>query len=401
MLQRLFITSIVICLLAASTPLQGAAKSQSLLRVKIGDTTYEGKAVASDNRRFWLMSCDGRLDLLEFDKITSFEKVSTQFKSDSIVKVRDDLKKQYGRNFEITAKGHYVVCAPRGRAGEYARLLDGIYNRFFSYFRVRQLKVSEPEFPLVALIFPDHASFARYAAGDGVRAARGLMGYYHHHTNRVALFDPGDSVAAAGDEQPALWNLSGFPQLERPYAKLAGGISASTGSSDSGLRDTMIHEATHQVAFNTGLHSRIGEDPKWIVEGLATVYEAPGIRDGGALAKTAEQINRDRFVWFMNFAETRRRKGALRGFIAGDNAFNAALLDGYSQAWALSFYLIQTRSSAYAAYLNTVAHRDPLKPYGSAERLQDFQDAFGKNLDVLDANFLKFMKNLAASLDQR
>ncbi len=402
MLHRLWITSLVFVLLATAVPTQAAQKTQSLLRVQVGKNTYEGKAVASDKRQFWLMSTDGELNALSFNEVGSFKKISPRFKSSSLVQVRDDLKRRYGGNFEVAANGHYVVCGPRGRARDYAKLFEGIYNRFYSYFRVRKLKVTEPEFPLVALVFPDHASFARYAAGDGVRAVRGLMGYYHHHTNRVALFDPGDSVAAMDeghDFQLPAW--TGFPREQRSFSGFTGAISASTGSSESGLRDTMIHEATHQIAFNTGLHSRIGENPKWIVEGLATVYEAPGIRDGGSHAKTADQINRDRFVWFMNYAQTRRPKGALRNFVAGDNAFNASLLDGYSHAWALSFYLIQTRSSAYARFLNAVAHRDPLKPYGAAERLKDFEGAFGKNLAVLDAQFLKYMKNLAASMEQR
>ncbi len=400
MFQRLLITSIALCLTAATAPTQGGSKSKSLLKIQVGDATYEGKAVASDKSRFWLMSRDGRLTSLRFNDVASLEKISPNFKSESLVQIRDELKKQYRGDFEVTARGHYVVCAPQGRAREYAKLFEDIYNRFFSYFRVRGLKMSEPEFPMVALVFPDQASFARYAAGDGVPAVRGLLGYYHHHTNRVALFDPGDDVAAAYDSQDAMWTLTGLPHKAQRFAHLTGNFAAATGSAESGLRDTMIHEGTHQVAFNTGLHSRIGEDPKWIVEGLATVYEAPGIRDGGSLAKTVEQINRDRFLWFMNFAEKRRPQGALRDFVASDKVFDAALLDGYSAALALRLFFIRPLSAAYARYLQTVANRDPLKPYGSAERLRDFQAAFGKNLDVLDANFMKYMKNLAASLQQ-
>src|SRR5262249_7000897 len=111
------------------------------------------------------------------------------------------------------------------------------------------------------------------------------------------------------------------------------------GAIEASLKDTMIHEATHQAAFNTGLHSRIGETPKWVVEGLATVFEAPGIRNSGASANPKMRINRERFVWFGNFVRSRRKPQSLEAFLSGDDLFKSDALDAYSQAWALSFFL--------------------------------------------------------------
>ena len=34
------------------------------------------------------------------------------------------------------------------------------------YFSVRGFRINEPEFPLVAIVFPDYQSFARYAQAD-------------------------------------------------------------------------------------------------------------------------------------------------------------------------------------------------------------------------------------------
>ena len=42
--------------------------------------------------------------------------------------------------------------------------------------------------------------------------------------------------------------------------------------------DTIIHEAAHQTAFNTGVHTRCGDSPRWLVEGLGTMFEARKVR---------------------------------------------------------------------------------------------------------------------------
>jgi hypothetical protein len=74
--------------------------------------------------------------------------------------------------------------------------------------------------------------------------------------------------------------------------------------------------------------------------------------------------------------------------------FQTAALDAYAQAWALSFYLIETRSSKYAGYLKNIASRDPLKAYPKEERLSDFKNAFGSDLNMLEADFLRFISRL-------
>ncbi|HID22108.1 MAG TPA: DUF1570 domain-containing protein, partial [Planctomycetaceae bacterium] len=154
------------------------------------------------------------------------------------------------------------------------------------------------------------------------------------------------------------------------------------------------HEATHQFAFNMGLHSRIGPNPKWVVEGLATVLEAAGPARAKSARSVTARINRERWLWFRNYARTRRPDRSLARFLGSDRMFETAVLDAYSQAWALSFYLMETRPRRYMDYLRTIACRDPLQRYSSEERLRDFQKAFGGNLDRLEAEFLRFMDRL-------
>ena len=77
-----------------------------------------------------------------------------------------------------------------------------------------------------------------------------------------------------------------------------------------------------------------------------------------------------------------------------DRLFQSSVLDAYAQAWAVTFYLAETRSSKQTKYLRTVSARDPMKPYSAEERLADFQAAFGNDLDRLEVSFLRFMGDL-------
>lgn len=354
----------------------GNAANPALLELTVQNEKHQGKLVAMDKANAWLMARDGQLRELNLKDIQKVQRISPRFQPLRSAEVRDALRREFGKEFDVAGSEHYLVCAPKGKAREYAQLFEEIYRSFHGYFSVRGFRIDSPEFPLVAIVFPDHKSFDAYCKQDGFRAFRGLMGYYLRTSNRVALFDSGESKDSASRSPTA------------PPMFMEASIQA-------GLADTMVHEATHQVAFNTGLHTRTGQNPKWIVEGLATVFESPGIRGSSSQrGKAIQRVNRERYLWFQNFAKSRRQPKSLGAFVSNDRPFQTAALDAYAEAWALSFYLIETRPSKYAKYLKTITERDPMKPYPADERLSDFQTAFGSDLEMLDADFLRFFTRL-------
>ena len=77
-----------------------------------------------------------------------------------------------------------------------------------------------------------------------------------------------------------------------------------------------------------------------------------------------------------------------------DKLFESSILDAYSQAWALSYFLIETRPAKYVKYLKRIAQRDPLKSYPPEERLSDFKSAFGDDLEKLETSMLRYTKKL-------
>ncbi len=204
-------------------------------------------------------------------------------------------------------------------------------------------------------------------------------------------------MATAGGHSPQM-----NPTLIQTLSDRGEGLAAAFASTyvpgfgkiDGNLRDTIVHEGTHQVAFNTGLHVRFGANPTWIVEGLATVFESPGIRNRSLRGSAKDRINHERFGWFQNFSKKRRKQKSLEEFIINDDMFKQATLDAYSQAWALTFFLVETRPRKFARLLKKIAARDPLKVYTGKERLNDFKNVFGDRLVLLEAEFLRFIKRV-------
>lgn len=363
-----------------------AADPSALQELRVGKQVYQGKLIAQDDKVCLLLSQDGRIQRIEKGSTAKLQELSPTFRPWTPAVVRDKLKREFGSQFTITGTRHYLVCARSDRqAKEYGELFEELYGSFHRYFNVRGLKVTEPEFPLVAIVFPDQTSFAQYSKQDGNRSLGNLVGYYSPQSNRIALFERTDGGTTAAVLSSPARNDAGRETVN-PFELRPGWAVVSTNT-----KDTIMHEATHQLAFNMGLHSRVGQTPQWVVEGMATVFEAPGIRNSSANLGPKTRINLDRYVWFGNFQKSRRKPKSLEAFIAGDEMFRSNTLDAYSQAWALTFFLVETRSRQYAKYLQAISARNPFAEYPAEERVSDFKQAFGSNDAQVEAEFLRFM----------
>jgi Protein of unknown function (DUF1570) len=360
MRQNLF--TVVAMFLAANLAarLTNASEPIALLDVKVGTERIEGRIAAHDETTCWLLRRDGRLAAFRTDDVTDFHEIAPRFRPYSTLDLRDRLQTEFGRGFEVKATSHYVVVARAGTANRFADLFERIYRQFHTYFSVRGFRMAEPEFPMIAVVMPDEQSFVDYCVSEGARPQPGLVGFYLPSSNRVALYDRAATGQSTADD----------------------------------VDDTIIHEGTHQVAFNTGVHSRIGKTPLWLAEGLATLLESDGVRKRQIGSEVWDRVNPGRLDWFQNYRKTRRPAGSLEAFIRDDSLFKRSALDAYSQAWALAFYLAETRQAEFARYLKTVADRDPLKPYDADARFKDFVDTFGRDFEFLENGMLRFYDKL-------
>jgi hypothetical protein len=339
-----------------------AGEPGRMVEIDYQGTKRTGTVIVHQADVGWFLERDGRLEAISLSAVGHYRPLG-RFQPWSIVELREQLSREFGPDFRVVSTSHYLVVVPVGRGERLAHLFEELYRQFVVVFSSRGLPIREPRFPLVAVVLPDLAAFQRYCHKEGVQPQPGLRGYYLPSSNRVALCDvPTEGPAASAT-----------------------------------LDATVIHEATHQVAFNFGIHSRMNADPKWVVEGLATVFEREAVRLNNRRTPVLGRVNPERYARFQQYRQARRPADALRRLISTDIPFEVEPLDAYAEAWALSFYLLERRPAEYASYLRKLSARDPWSDYDAERRLKDFQDVFGRDLAAFEQQFLRYYRELAAS----
>ncbi|MDX1948579.1 MAG: DUF1570 domain-containing protein [Pirellulaceae bacterium] len=347
--------SLVVLLIAA--PL---AAEDAVVRFTFAGRPVEGQALAWNSRQIFLLARDGQVLELAPAQAENPSRVAGPLRSFSQAEMRGTLLAEFGRGYEVSGVGHYLVVHPAGQRDQWAPRFEQLYRSLVHYFSARGWQLAEPRFPLVAVVFPRHADFAEHAARDGLNAAPGLLGYYSTRTNRILLYD-----------------------------------AARSGHDWAAGADTIIHEAAHQAAFNTGVHSRFGVAPRWVCEGLGTMFEARGVWQSRTYPHQSDRINRGRLDdWRSHAASGRRAPETLAQLVSSDRPFATAPISAYAEAWALTFFLCESEPKKYFTYLAKTAAVPPFSDYRSPARLKDFTDVFGNDFAMLDARLARFMAGL-------
>lgn len=320
----------------------------------------EGTPLAWNARQVHLVDRSGRLWHFPPEAASDYRKTSERFRSYSVSELRAMLLRELGLEFEVSGTSHYLVAHPRGERHKWAGRFEDLYRSFIHYFTVRGFKPAGPPFPLIGIVCRDRDEFSRYAATAMGGASAGVQGLYSPESNRIVLYD----MQAKGDSQ---WRQNA---------------------------SVIIHEATHQTAFNTGIHSRYSPPPLWVAEGLATMFESPGVYDSRSYPHRSDRVNRQRLEAFKELVRPVHRPDLLRSLIASDRLFRRSPGLAYAESWALSFYLVETRPREYAEYLTRTAERPPFSDYTAAERTADFCSVFGDDWRMLEAQFLRFIEQV-------
>ena len=121
------------------------------------------------------------------------------------------------------------------------------------------------------------------------------------------------------------------------------------------------------------------------------------MRDRRNHQTSSQRVNPERCDWFRNRYRPQRPSGSLAKLIASDSLFQRQALSAYSEAWALTFFLLENpaRRRQLAAYLQKISQRGATKNYSAKHRLADFQSAFG-DIARVEIEFIRYMDRLQA-----
>ncbi|RMG32972.1 MAG: DUF1570 domain-containing protein [Planctomycetota bacterium] len=332
-----------------------------------------GVLLESRDQRYWVVQPDELLERRAADAPFAY----FDAKSLGAALQREAAEAGVRPPFDVVATRRYVICTNAG--SRYAEWCGALFERlmagFTTHWRSRVLRLHRPPAPLPAIVLADRSEFDRYAETLVGRLDPNVHGFYSPVTNRMVLYD----LTASPNEPPA-----------RSWADITRKLAA-----DPFNISTVVHEATHQIAFNSGMHRRLADTPPWLVEGMAMYFETPDLNSRNGW-RTIGRPNPWRLRPFLAAAR-RGRILPLEDFVTAQEVFadpQTAPL-AYAQAWALTYFLIKTARNDMLRYLRTLSRYAPLIERSDEQKRKDFTAAFGTDFAALQRSFLAYMSKLA------
>ncbi len=350
---------------------------------RVGETTFlAGRIeVEAQDGGLLLLSRNGTLWALQPEEIKSRRSDDTPFRRMDTKELTEKTLKTLPDGFAVHDTAHYLIFynTTKHYAHWCGSLYERLYRGFYNYWKKRGLKLHDPEMPLVAIVFDAKAAYVDFSEPELGDSVENIVGYYSLRTNQVTTFDlTGQGKLRTSQGRPR--NSTRINQiLSQPQA-------APTVA-------TIIHEATHQLSYNSGLQTRYADNPVWLSEGLAIYFETPDLRNSRGW-RNIGKVNRPRLTTLQGDLE-HRDSDALAQLITQDSRMRDAetATSAYAEAWGLCFYLSKKRSEEFSAYLNELSKMSALEATTSDQRLVTFRRHFGKLADV-DRGFLRYVRSI-------
>ncbi|TWT87042.1 DUF1570 domain-containing protein [Neorhodopirellula pilleata] len=309
-----------------------------------------------------IMAKDGWLHTVDANKRTeNMRPTSERYQPASAMQMRNQLRAEFGRDFDVVATQNFLVVQPRGRGNRWPDMFENSHRAFVEFMTKRGVRVRKGRFPMVAVVLPD--ARAMYAELDRLKIdVSRVAGIYANRCNRVLTHDGGRL---------------------------------------SDIAATVRHEAAHQSAFNSGVHSRVNDTPSWITEGIGQMFEPESLAGGivGSTHRIADRMNQESIRHLRNTLSLNRSDDMVRWverLVDGDDAFRdqSSVHTAYAVSWAMMFYLAERDHTAFADVLHFTATRPPFENYRRGQRRIDFERIMGIDTVTFANRLTRYLNEL-------
>jgi hypothetical protein len=250
---------------------------------------------------------------------------------------------------------HYLAIgdAPARFREEALELCEKLLGSYQKYFQNKQFEIKQPARRMTVVVLAGRVSYAAYK-GEPVGSEE--AGLYEIDTDQLVIFD------ARGPGGPA------------------GGLQGVDPRSMNTF--SLVHEAIHQLTYDTGLLTRGGDVPLAVTEGLATY--------GELWSKTHPVIGVFNRLRLQVLGQAGTEWIPVAKLLTDDEVFSnvGTVQAAYAEAWLLTHMLMKNRSAKFRAYLGLIRHRTDAR-----HRADDATQALG-DLDRLDRDLKKTARNL-------
>lgn len=318
------------------------------------------------------------------------------------------LTETLGRGMKCKSSAHYIIAydTPDARAQERLDLLEQVYETFFMYFALKGRVLEKPQKRLMVALFNDYKNYSDFSKGINPELTS-AAGYWSPDTNVAVFYAQGTHP-----DFKVLTDISQTLEKTRKEAermqiknrgdlvRLADTIKLLTlVSQENQDIEVVTHEATHQIAGNSGLFPRRIRVPKWVQEGLAAFFEAPYEATWSGIGA----VNQQRIDFYRALEGDRVHSNI--DFVVSDQIYSRAGSDGavlhaYGQAWALTHFLVDRHFDKLMDYYRNVARLPADMILSEHTLIECFDAAFGKDRAALDGDWRRHMNGLQTDIDK-
>lgn len=315
---------------------------------------------------------------------------------------------------QVLTSKHFVMLhdlptkPPQGkrknRAQERLDLLEQVYESFLLLFHAQDVELDIPRDRLKVLLFKDHKDYQDFStslsptlisASGFWEPIRNVGVFYDHSTNKTfqALQKLQGELKKASDEAKKNRTGADLIRLVKTIDLL---IEVDRENSDITV---VSHEATHQMAGNTGLLPRHVDIPRWVHEGLATYFEAPGDAAWAGIGA----VSQERLEFYRALEQDKIHSNI--DFIVADQIFDyakshGALLHGYGQAWGLTHFLLENHIKEFVAFYRMLGEMPPDVALNPKLLTDLFNRVFGSDRTALDREWRQYMRSLKTDVER-
>ena len=350
-----------------------------------------------------------------------------------------------GSDFQSYRTGHFLIAynVDPALVESLSLRLEQTYDSVSRFCGRSGFAIKTLNRPLEVVFLDTWPDYERYARQAHFKS-KGTYGFYYDRTNRSAFFnvenDPDliklhATIQAArenvGRMEETLKSIRGNQpmeivygdgrrekvtrsqakdQLESARRRLKSLDVQSQNYSDRINRTVVQHEIAHQVLYNTGVHVRGAMNPRWLVEGLACIFETPPGGEGVGLGAINQARLKDfrkavageselRVLTSSMYADavTVGRMVSVNDLVCKHELFDERGDQGamyYAAAWALVHYLHRAQNKPLSAYLQDLGARPPSTLISPEAEVALFERHFGPLDEAFIARFSGFVLKL-------
>lgn len=284
-------------------------------------------------------------------------------------------------------------------------LLEKVYDSFYMKYALEGFPLRVPREPMRVVLFDDHADYLNFVKilSPSLKMA---AGFYSPEENIAIFYRQKTDEAFEGAnqlveilqqirEQMRRTRVAGGGEFIR-FAKTLELLIDIEGENQE--IEVVTHEATHQLAANSGLLDRERFQVRWAHEGLASYFESPKEATWAGIGA----VNNQRLGYYRILSLDPEHSSI--EFVVTDKIFDYAgshfsVLAAYGQAWALTHFLMDRHMPELMEFYKKMAVDDFETERDDAWRektFATFKDCFG-DVQQLELEWRTYMRDIKTS----